>query len=206
LTPFAPILEEGTMIESTPQAARAADIDADIRRLEVGIRQLKVQYDMFFAGALKREPIEVRAQLEKIIKRHANSPIQKYAQRFHLNTLISRFNSLSELWSKTIRNREEGDRPAPALTELDVPREQLIARCRVVDSKGEAKDLRRLYNRFRESRHRLEADKPEISYEKFVRGLANQSKRLQKESGCAEIELRVVVLDCKVLLKARPSH
>ena len=65
------------------------------------------------------------SRLEKIIKRHMNSTMQKYAQRFHFNSLVSRFNSLSELWGKTMRSREEGDRPAPAMADREGPREQL---------------------------------------------------------------------------------
>jgi hypothetical protein len=194
------------MAKTVSQPGLVGSIEADLRRLEVGIRQLKVQYDMFFAGALKREPFELRAEIDRIIKRHANSPIQKYAQRFHLNTLISRYNSLSELWGKTIRSREEGDRPAPALADREGPREQLVARCRFHDSSTDQAELQRLYRRFVETRQRLAAGKRVVSFEKFAQGVSNQSARLQKQSGCAEIELRVVVHDQKVLVKARPGQ
>ena len=194
------------MAKTVSAPGSVGGIEGDLRRLEVGIRQLKVQYDMFFAGALKREPIELRAEIDRIIKRHANSPIQKYAQRFHLNTLISRYNSLSELWGKTIRMREEGDRPAPALADRDEPREQLVARCRFHDASTDRGELQRLYARFVETRKRLDAGKRVVSFEKFAQGVSNQSARLQKQSGCAEIELRVVLRDQKVQVKARPGH
>ena len=193
------------MAKPVPEPSPVGDIEADLRRIEVGIRQVKVQYDMFFAGALKREPFELRAEVDKLIKRHANSPIQKYAQRFHLNTLISRFNSLSELWGKTMRSREEGDRPAPALADREGPREQLVARCRFQGAQANPAELQRLYTRFVETRRRLDAGKRAVSFEKFAAGVSNQSQRLQKQSGCAEIEVRVVVHDHKVLVKARPG-
>ena len=195
------------MVQPTPPNAPPVDIEAELRKLEVGIRQLKVQYDMFFAGSLKREPVELRAEIEKTIKRHANTPNQKLAQRFLLNSLIGRFNSLAELWTKTLRSREEGDRPAAAVADLDKPKEQLVARCRLQGSpSAESPDLRRLYERFLEARRRLGGGKREVSYEKFVRGVSGETARLQKEAGCAEIELRVVVHDQKVLLKARPGR
>jgi hypothetical protein len=194
------------MAKTLPQPAPAGDIQADLRRLEVGIRQLKVQYDMFFAGALKRQPLELRAEIERIIKRHANSPVQKYAERFHLNTLISRFNSLSELWGKTMRTREEGDRPPPAMVDRDRPREQLVARCRLGNPGKDDAELHRLYDRFVETRRRLDAGKKVVSFEKFAAGVSGQSQRLRNQSGCAEIELRVVIHDHKVLVKARPGR
>jgi len=195
------------MVQPTPPNAPPTDLEAELRKLEVGIRQLKVQYDMFFAGSLKREPVELRAEIDKAIKRYSNAPNQKFAQRFLLNSLIGRFNSLSELWAKTLRSREEGDRPAAAVTDLDKPKEQLVARCRVQGAvAGENPELRRLYTRYLEARRRLGGAKREISYEKFLRGVSAETARLQKQSGCAEIELRVVVHDDKVMLKARPGR
>lgn len=194
------------MVQPTPPAGAPKDIEVELKKLEAGIRQLKIQYDMFFAGSLKREPVELRAEIDRTIKRHANDPNQKYAQRFLLNSLVSRFNSLAELWAKTVRSREEGDRPAAALVDLETPKEQLVARCRVQgEPGGDDPGLRRLYNRFLETRRRLGGGKREIPYEKFLRGVAGETARLRNQSGCAEIELRVVVHDHKVLLKARPG-
>ena len=83
-----------------------AFVDSELERLQVGLRQLKVQYDMFFAGSLPRQPHELRADLERIIKRLSGHPIRKYSQRFHLASLVSRFNAMSELWTKTLRTLE----------------------------------------------------------------------------------------------------
>jgi len=196
------------MVQPTPPAGPPIDIEGELRKLEVGIRQLKIQYDMFFAGALKREPVEQRADLDRAIKRHANAPNQKFHQRFMLNALVSRYNSLTELWGKTLRAREEGNRPAAAVAEMEhKPKEQLVARCRVQAGQGgDDPELRRLYNRFVETRARLGGAKRDVSYEKFLRGVSGETARLHKQSGCGEIELRVVVHDDKVLLKARPGR
>jgi hypothetical protein len=194
------------MTQSLKPPPQNASFEIDVQRLEVGIRQLKVQYDMFFAGALPREPYEMRERLERIIRRNANNPKLKYAESFRLNSLISRFNSLSELWSKSVRRREEGGLPPPALVAQKGPREQLVARCRFRESPGEDPGLRRLYQRFVETRRRLKEGKREISYQKFVRGISGQTQRLRNQGRCAEIELRVVVRDHKVLLKVRSGE
>jgi hypothetical protein len=105
-----------------------------------------------------------------------------------------------------MRSREEGDRPAPALAALEGPREQLVARCRFHGTQANQAELQRLYTRFVETRRRVDAGKRVVSFEKFAAGVSNQSQRLQKQSGCAEIEVRVVVHDHKVLVKARPGR
>lgn len=177
--------------------------DGDMNRLETSIRQLKVQYDMFFAGALPREPIELRQHLERSIKRYTQDSKLKYAESFRLNTIVSRFNSLSELWSKSVRRREEGGQTAPALANQEGPREQLVARCRLGKEQSADPELQRLYKRFVDTRRRMGDENRGVSYEKFVRGVMGQTQRLRKQDDCAEIELRVVVHDRKVLLKVR---
>jgi hypothetical protein len=185
----------------------AASIEADISELEVGLRRLKVQYDMFFAGSVSQEPIELRSRLQKIIKRNMNSSMQKYAQRFQFNSLVSRFNSLSELWGKTIRIMEEGDRRLPVIAGREQLRERLVARCRIKGAPGEEAGLRRVYEKFIEARQRGKGPNDSaLSFQKFIRGISSQTQRLRKETGCAEIELRVVIRNDQVQVKASPGN
>lgn len=183
----------------------AAELDADIRRLEVGIRQLKIQYDMFFNGSLQIQPTELHNELKKIVHRHQHSAMPKYATRFHFNSLVARLNSLTELWSKNVRTMEEGDRRTMTAVERLKLREQLLARCRVSDPRRDDEAMRGLYKQFREAQRKNRREKGLISYDKFVRGISRQTERLQKSSGCGEIELRLVLFEDKVQLKARPA-
>jgi hypothetical protein len=183
----------------------SASIEADIARLETRLRQLKVQYDMFFNGALPREPFELRADVERLIKRYSNAPIRKYAQRFHFNSLVSRFNSLSELWTKTIRNLEEGDRPSPAAAGRG-PSEKVLTTCRIHDPIKEQELLRFVHSRYLEARRKMGGANGKVSFSDFVRGITSQAKSLRDKSGCDEIELRLIVADQKVHLKARPGR
>ena len=61
-------------MQSEPNSA-VASVEEDIHRLETGIRQLKIQYDMFFAGSLKRQPVEQRAALERTIRKYSDQPM-----------------------------------------------------------------------------------------------------------------------------------
>ena len=183
----------------------SAELDEDIVRLESGIRQLKIQYDMFFAGSIPKQPFELRSEIERIIKRHSNTPIRKYASRFHFNALVSRFNSLSELWSKTIRTIEEGDRPAPAVLERAGSGEQIVARCTVKDPASEREHLRLLHMRLLDARKKSGEGEAKLSFEKFLRSVSSQADKLREKTGCAKVELRVIVQDRKVTVKARPG-
>jgi len=190
------------------QSPQSKAFAADIARLDAGIRQLKIQYDMFFNGAIKLPPRELHAEVEKTVKRYLNASIPQYAQRFHFQSLVSRFNSLSELWARNMRSQEEGYRVTPARLRpgASEPAEDLLARCRVRDPSGDDGAMRELYQRFVAARQERGVSKKAPSFDKFVRGVAGHAERLRKSAGCDEIELRLVVEDDKVQLKARPGR
>lgn len=177
-------------------------IAEDIRNLEKGIRRLKIEYDQFFAGGRKREPFLLLGQLKKIIKRYVETPIPGYGHRFHFNSLVARFNILSERWRKQTRQMEEGDRRFSARPKAE--RERVLARCRIKDPDRERKAVRQLYARYLEALGSNDREKSTPSFKKFARSVEAQARRLQKSSGCAEIELRLLLHDGKVQLRARP--
>lgn len=175
-------------------------MDEDLMRLELNIRQLKIQFDMYFAGGLKRPPYQLRSSVDKVIRRYAEARIGKYRQRFQFNSLVSRFNVLSELWTKKIRDLEEGTRRTPVM--LDRKRSRLVALCRIEDPARQQTALREFHEAFLTARQEAGQEKP-ISFERFLQGVVDQTDQLRKNSECGEIELRVVVKEGKVQLKAR---
>ena len=184
----------------------SAELDADIVRLESGIRQLKIQYDMFFAGSIPKQPLELRGELERIIRRHSATPIRKYAARFHFNALVSRFNSMSELWSKTLRSLEEGDRPAPAVADRAGTNEQIVARCTLSDTANEREILKLLHNRLLDARKKAGEPAGKVSFESFALTINAQARKMREKTGCDKVDLRVIVVDHKVTVKARPGR
>jgi hypothetical protein len=180
-------------------------IEADLQRLDVGLRKLKVQYDMFFAGALPRQPVELRSEIEKIVSRYSKKPMGKYAQRFRFNALVGRFNSMSELWGKMVRSKEEGEQRSAGMLDRFTLRERLVARCRVRAAGADDDQLRRLHRRYADAT-RGQGGRRIPSYENFLRGVQGQAARLREKSGCDEIELRIIVRNDKIQLTARPRR
>ena len=86
---------------------QAAAIDKQITKLEDDIRKLKIDFDIYFNGAVKRPPLEARARIEAFIKRVSDNRSLSYAQRYQLNALVARFTSYRELWRRTMRARGE---------------------------------------------------------------------------------------------------
>lgn len=188
------------------QDVAPTEFDDDLARLEQGIRQLKIQYDMFFAGSIPKEPFALRGEIEKLIRRHTQTPIRKLAPRFHFNALVSRFNSQSELWVKKLRALEEGDRPAPAVADRAGAAENIVSRCTVKDPESEREVLKLLHGALLDARKKAGEGAGKLSFESFVRTVSAQAVKLREKAGCDKVELRVIISDRKVLVKARPGR
>ena len=93
--------------QNHPKHDEAADLDQQLSRLEDDIRKLKIDFDIYFNGAVKRPPLEARARLESYIKRVADNRSLNYAQRYQFNTLVSRFTSYRELWRRMLKAKGE---------------------------------------------------------------------------------------------------
>lgn len=94
------------LYKQTPtRVEQAAAVDQQLSRLEDDIRKLKIDFDIYFNGSVKRPPLEARARLESQIKRMSDNRQLTFAQRYQLNSLISRFTSYRELWRRTLRSR-----------------------------------------------------------------------------------------------------
>ena len=85
----------------------AINVDQQLVRLEEDIRKLKIDFGLFFNGGLKRAPHEARGRVESLIKRIADDRGLTYAQRYHFNTLVSRYTSYRELWRRNLKTRGE---------------------------------------------------------------------------------------------------
>ena len=91
--------------QTTSRIEKAVAVDQQLSKLEEDIRKLKIDFDIFFSGSTKRPPLEARARLESQIKRMSDNRLLTFAQRYQLNTLISRFTSYRELWRRTLKAR-----------------------------------------------------------------------------------------------------
>src|SRR5882724_1281267 len=116
-------------------------IEEDLNRLEVAIRQVKQQYDIFFAGAAPRQPFETKKEVDLLIKRLGNTPMQRFSDRYRYNSLAGKYQTYCELWAKNVRMKEEGLRPgargAPPPQASQPPAESVVYRSRFKDPTSE---------------------------------------------------------------------
>ena len=88
------------------------DAERDLDRLEADLKRLEAEYTMYFAGRLKRPPVETRSRVLALVRRLDRSALTNYGIKYRLTALQTRLVKLTELWERTQRAREEG-RPSP---------------------------------------------------------------------------------------------
>lgn len=210
----------GPRFESTGQTAAVgatgvsvASFDDDMHRLKEGIKAMQVAYNRYFTGALDRPPVEMQSSLSAIIREHTiNTEGQRTADRFRLNALVSRFHILTEMWNRNVRQMEEG-RPA-ALdrrgTQVDVSkksgdRELYRARFQAGRSSPENPQMQKLYESYLLAIKAGDTSKGSLSYRNFYAQVHRRMEKCQEKTGCAEMMLRVLLVDNRPVLKVKST-
>ncbi len=77
-------------------------------RLEADLVALKHEYDLFFNGKRRSEPVRERKDLETKLQVASRRTIVSNADKLRFNNLSVRFWTLANLWTRTVRDLEEG--------------------------------------------------------------------------------------------------
>jgi len=175
-------------------------------RLEDDIRRLKVEFDIYFNGAARRPPYDTKNRVETIIKRLGDDRSLSYAQRYHFNSLASRYNAFRDLWRRTLQGREEGRDPAAA------------ARAAASQGTGEpfnpltfvSTDIRRdivtvkdLYKALVQAKRSCGESTVGFSLPRFHQLIASKADNLKERLGCERVRFSVDVEGGHVSFKAK---
>jgi hypothetical protein len=212
-----------------PQAM--ATIDEDLAQMERDIRQLKIEYDMFFGGGRKRPPTEVEWRIELLVKRYSERGGEmKFGQRFRFNNLTQTYAKYKDVFRKRMAKREEGkvDRhfgaaakaieaerarahaQAPAETAeaqpppqpVTAPSEQKFFRVAFTEPEREEEKVAQLYQAFVEAKRHAGEATEKVTLAGFNEFVRKTTKDLQIKKNCRDVEYVVETVDGQVKLKA----
>jgi hypothetical protein len=86
----------------------AAEIDRELDELGGKVEQLRALYEQYFMGFERTEPLAQRKDLERRVKTLRREQLRNTAQRFKLNTLVQRINTMQQHWTRVARAIENG--------------------------------------------------------------------------------------------------
>ena len=178
------------------------EIQGAIDRLDHEIQQLKIDFERFFNGGLATPPEETRQSVRVQIRSLRATPLHSLVDRFRLNTLEARFNTLNELFNRRLREREEGlgMAAAAAAARAQTDRRYDPYQGIVVGQTPPADAIEALYKELYQSDRPI----PAATFNKFHNYLLGQMAEIRERSGCAEVKFRVATEGGKMKLKAKP--
>ena len=163
-----------------------------IEHLEERIRQFRVEYQRFFNGESKLPP---EAQAERIRRQlhHLNGiPQLTSVEQFRLNALEGRYNSLSELFRRRLRDMDYSERPRPGTPTPG------SATAVVLDPSTSVDEVASLYDTLYAQRN------TNVALEDFHAYLLKQATKVRQRTGCSRVRFSVASAGGKPKLKIRP--
>ena len=191
--------------------------EEDLGEIEGNIRRLGVEWDKFFGGIEKKPPNDLKAKVEALFRRTANIEIKNNTERFRYQNLTAKYNTLSELWAKRLRAREEGKvfgvhglkadilPPPPPATARAAPRtarKNDTGEVRLSSAEGDPAAVRSLYDRFLAAREAA-GETAAVKFDSFQKLISQQASRILTEKGGQAVDFRLETKDGKVSLKAK---
>ncbi len=187
-------------------------IQEDMTALDAKVARLKVEYEQYFMRVVKREPLQMREEVERIIRDYSSKSISNTSQKFRFNSLTAKYNSYKQYWTRTLRAIEEGTYvrraesapagakptppPAPSRsTAPPGPKEK-------GDGRGE---LATAYEKFLESRKKCNEPVKGLTLEKFTRNIEASKKRIKEKYKTGDVDLKVDIKDGKTKLTIVPK-
>ena len=203
----------------------APTVSESIDHLAGEIRQLRVDFERFFSGALLIPPDELRRRVQARLRQLRSLNSMSAVDRFRLGDLEARHNSYDELFTRRLRDREEGrlrggPTPMTQMTPLPPPPPSSAvgngpgaagaprdtgAGGIVVGADPDPRAVAALYAQVTAAgAPGGGAEGPRFDLASFGSYLQRQAAAIRAKTGCAEVQFRLAAEDGKLRLKARP--
>jgi hypothetical protein len=186
---------------------KGAVYEEDLNTLQDLLRRLKVEYDIFFNGNRKRPPEDMRARLDKLVKRLSNATDMTFSERFQFNTLVARFHLYCDLWRRTMNRQEAASEDEVSLQEpkgdlSGTPQTPQQFRVSIEDPNVEPEKVRDLYEALIKIGGERAKSAPRPSYEQFANYIAAQTASIRKKFHCAGVVFTLALEEDRVKFRA----
>lgn len=188
--------------------------EQDIAQLETLLRQLEKEYDRFFCGLERREPTVTENTLLAIVRAYASRPIQNPTLGFKYTSLVARYNSFRTVWTRKLREKEEGRingscvarHVAPPRLEPRHPAHTVVNPGEYLSSDPlhEPRRLEQFFETYRRLREESGEPTAKLRVESFQKALAEKVEKIKKEQGCEAVLIRVTNDQGRTRIVAKP--
>ncbi|HBB95811.1 MAG TPA: hypothetical protein DC054_10505 [Blastocatellia bacterium] len=178
-------------------------VDEQLTRIEEDIRRLKVEFDVYFNGAAKRPPYDTKLRIESHLKRLADDRTLSFAQRYHFNSLATRYASFRELWRRTLQDREEGRGAAGLRAAIREPSQFVRSEFSCTDVRHDVRTVKGVYDALMEAKRSCGEGARDLTFSKFHRLVMERTNALKEQFGSDRVTFSVDVDNGHVSFKAK---
>lgn len=180
-------------------------IEDRLVRLEEDIRRLKIEFDVYFNGGSKRPPYDTRMRVESHLKRLGDDRTMNFAQRYHYNSLATRYASFRELWRRTLQGREEGRDVGAAARASSRESSAPFARSEFscTDVRHDVRTVKGVYDALIEAKRSCGETTRDLSFARFHRLMMERTENLKTQIGSKGVVFSIEVEGGHVSFKAK---
>jgi len=199
-------------------------VDEELSQLENSIRQLKIEYDVYFGGGSKKPPADTEWRVNSLLKKFSDGKGLNFTQRFRYNTLQQKYALYNSLWQQKLKIKEEGyRRPQDAvlgIAGMRISEEQAAAaalakkrkaaeeegpfKTSLADARADADAVKKLYDAMIDARTKAgDANAKSATFDSFKQFVAKKTEQIRKDYGCHSVEYSVEMEGGQVRLKAK---
>lgn len=180
-------------------------IEDRLARIDEDIRRLKIEFDVYFNGGTKRPPYDTKARVESHLKRMGDDRTLNFAQRYHYNSLATRYASFREMWRRTLQSREEGRDAAAAAraSQRDPTAPFTRSEFSCTDVRHDVRTVKGVYDALMEAKRSCGEATRDLSFAKFHRLVLERTENLKEKIGVDRVVFSVEVEGGHVSFKAK---
>lgn len=180
----------------------------DIELLDSKISKLKVDYEQYFMRVLKREPAKLRDEIDRLVLYYSTKNITNTSLKFKLNSVIGKYTSYKQYWTRVLRAIEEGTyyRKAEGAESLNgarqAPPEPKNGRKEAANGNGEVLEI---YSKYIEARKECNEPTDGITVESLKKTIEQYKKKVEEQYKTKDVALKVYIKDGKARLSITPK-
>lgn len=178
-------------------------IEQQLTRVEEDIRRLKIEFDAYFNGGIKRPPHDTKLRVESQLKRLGDDRTLNFAQRYLLNSLQTRYASFRELWRRMLQDREEGRGAAAARAPVHEPSRFVKSEFSCQDVRHDVKTVKGVYDALMEAKQTCGESAHDLSFSRFHRLVMERTEAMKQQFGENRVVFSVDVDNGHVSFKAK---
>jgi hypothetical protein len=179
-------------------------IQEDLLIFEEDLKKLIIEYEKYFLGLEKREPLTQLAALERFTRKFLSSPINNTMMKFRYNTLVAKFSTYKQYWHKINLLIENGkysrDRFKMQMHKLSPP----LAKHEPEPVAEHNEAMAMLHRQYLAARKACKLPEKEIPLDSIRQLVEKQKPLILAKHKCSSVEFKVVIEDGAPKIKAIP--